>query len=417
MGYYNEMVDIRGDGRIVLYKRQNRKGEISPTWFMRISLPLSESKGYFKSTTKETLQGLASKVALDKFDSLYAKVKGGGSLTSFPFSKLFKEWSTYWMETSSQNLEKDKRAKVNFIGGYPLKFFTKVLKDIDVNEIKDIHILDYKVYRKQNSSLKGVKFIPKASTINGEISTLSLMFEYGYTKGYINKKPILKREPADNNRRPTFTLDEYNILTKGMRERVKSSPLTVKRDRFYLQHLVLILTNTGCRLGEIKTCKWENLRTKDYDGEKRLILSIDGKTGKRDVISNKGTETYIKRLYDYRSEQLGRAPDNSEYIICHSDGQPIGSFKKSFRALLDSLNLTKNSFGETRTLYSLRHFFATMRLEAEVNPYLLAQNMGTSIEMLRKFYGQIVTERVAIELTKTKEKITVKKSENDYPFD
>ena len=99
------------------------------------------------------------------------------------------------------------------------------------------------------------------------------------------------------------------------------------------------------------------------------------------------------------------------------DGKPVKSFRKSFDAILKSIDLTNDSFGRKRTIYSLRHFFATMRLEAEVNPYLLAQNMGTSIEMLRKFYGQIVTERVAIELTKTKEKITVKKSENDYPFD
>ena len=58
-----------------------------------------------------------------------------------------------------------------------------------------------------------------------------------------------------------------------------------------------------------------------------------------------------------------------------------------------------------------------MRLEEEVSPYLLAQNMGTSLEMLRKFYGQIITERVALELTKTKSNISVKKSDKNYPFD
>ena len=58
-----------------------------------------------------------------------------------------------------------------------------------------------------------------------------------------------------------------------------------------------------------------------------------------------------------------------------------------------------------------------MRLEAEVSPYLLAQNIGSSVEMLRKHYGQIVTSRVASELSKTKQNINVKKNTKEYPFD
>lgn len=44
--------------------------------------------------------------------------------------------------------------------------------------------------------------------------------------------------------------------------------------------------------------------------------------------------------------------------------------------------------GIARSIYSLRHFYATKRLESEVSPFLLAKQMGTSVEMLEKFYGQ-----------------------------
>ena len=423
MAYYNESIDVRGDGRVMIFKRLNRQGQVSPTWFMRISLPLSQSKGYFQSTTKETKQGLASKIALDKFDELYAKVKDGGTIQGISFSKLFDLWEEHWIETSTQKTEKYKQHKVNNVRNYPLKFFKEVLKDIDVGDITENHLVDFVSWRKQNSysPQNNEKYIPTASTINTDLTALSLMLEYGITKGFIKKRLKFKRQSVPDNRRPSFTKPEMKILTKHMRDRVKDSPPSVMRDRYYLQHYILILTNTGMRVGEFRNVKWENLRTKDYetDGgvEKRLIISIDGKTGRRDVVSNKNTETYVKRLYDYRKKELGDEPDSRECIICHLDGNPVRSFRKGYDALLKSINLTNDSYGNYRTIYSLRHYFATMRLEEEVSPYLLANNMGTSIEMLRKHYGQIVTERVAIELTKTKVKISVRKSTNEYPFD
>ena len=41
-----------------------------------------------------------------------------------------------------------------------------------------------------------------------------------------------------------------------------------------------------------------------------------------------------------------------------------------------------------------------MRLRQDVNPFQLARQMGTSIEMLEKHYGQIVTSEVAMQITK-----------------
>ena len=45
--------------------------------------------------------------------------------------------------------------------------------------------------------------------------------------------------------------------------------------------------------------------------------------------------------------------------------------------------------GMNRTIYSLRHFYGTQRLRGNINPYILVKNMGTSVEMIEKFYGHI----------------------------
>ena len=50
--------------------------------------------------------------------------------------------------------------------------------------------------------------------------------------------------------------------------------------------------------------------------------------------------------------------------------------------------------------YCLRHSYATFRLYAGVDPYVLARNMGTSITFLENHYGQVQTRKLRDELTK-----------------
>ena len=52
-------------------------------------------------------------------------------------------------------------------------------------------------------------------------------------------------------------------------------------------------------------------------------------------------------------------------------------------------------------IHSLRHTYATFRLQEGVNHYVLARNMGTSVKMLENFYGHTSNRAMASELTKT----------------
>jgi integrase len=56
---------------------------------------------------------------------------------------------------------------------------------------------------------------------------------------------------------------------------------------------------------------------------------------------------------------------------------------------MESSNLLKNEAGETRTLYSLRHTYATFALSEGLDIHTLARQMGTSITMLEKHYSKI----------------------------
>ncbi len=47
----------------------------------------------------------------------------------------------------------------------------------------------------------------------------------------------------------------------------------------------------------------------------------------------------------------------------------------------------KTKEGEKRVIYSLRHTFCELRLQEGVRELILAKNMGTSVEMIYRFYG------------------------------
>ena len=54
-----------------------------------------------------------------------------------------------------------------------------------------------------------------------------------------------------------------------------------------------------------------------------------------------------------------------------------------------------------RTLYSLRHTYATLRLEAGVEVYNLAKNLGTSVQQIEWHYGHINTKKIVGDSTKS----------------
>ena len=238
------------------------------------------------------------------------------------------------------------------------------------------------------------------------------IFSFAKTKGYIESVPDIPAPSTKPNPRPDFSKQDWKILTDHMGKWVDAeinqqqgksykSP-RIHRERFYLQHYILILGNTGIRIGEMRNVRWSDLdKVEISSGDERLLFYVDGKTGKRGVIANAGVARYVKRLWEFRVKELEHEPDMNEHIFCHPDGKRIGSYKKSFIALLEKCGLRLTNDGEYRTPYSLRHTYATMRIN-EVPVYQLAMNMGTSVEMIERYYSHARTTdpRFAASVTK-----------------
>ena len=76
----NSKVDVKGDGSVVLYKKQWLK---NPKWIAR--LKVTGAKGYKTFSTKTTDQREAERIALDAYEEAYFRVKGGGLLNAKTF--------------------------------------------------------------------------------------------------------------------------------------------------------------------------------------------------------------------------------------------------------------------------------------------------------------------------------------------
>jgi integrase len=155
-------------------------------------------------------------------------------------------------------------------------------------------------------------------------------------------------------------------------------------------------------VGEARHLKWRDISsTKTLNGQKRLIFTVRGKTGEREVVCMAHVERYIERLQKFRTAEVKKL-NLGEPIFCHPDGRPIGSFKKGFEQVLDEAGILRDSDGKKRVPYSLRHTYATMRISQGVSVFQLAANMGTSVEMIESFYGKkrMRDPKMATEVTK-----------------
>ncbi len=107
---------------------------------------------------------------------------------------------------------------------------------------------------------------------------------------------------------------------------------------------------------------------------------------------------FVARLIARRYANHTNTDDDS-YVFAAADGTQIKSFKKGLRALLEAAGARQDTRGKERDAYSFRHYYATQRLQKGVSVYSLAENMGTSVQVIEDHYGHLKPEMVGDELT------------------
>jgi integrase len=377
------------DGRIVLYKRPSLN---NPAWQMRIRVP--GAIGYLIKSAGTTDVDEATRLALNLYDETRLRVMGGGALRQPLVTKLVTDYC--------KTVLKDDRKSSDY-----LYFHSYVIPHFEGKSTAAVTLAGLQAFlewRRENP--RRVK-TPSENTIRAEIGYLRRFMRWAVARRYMDRVIEIERPSWTKNRRPHFDDKDWSRLTRHLREWQKVENWAHKRDRIMLSNYVLILANTGIRVGEARTLRWRDIRRhqSETNAEKRpdIVLWVTGKTGQREVVARTAeVARYFARIWEMRKAELGdEEPALDSFVFCHPDGKPIISFKKGFDSLIRAAKVEYSSAGERRTLYSLRHTYATFRLQEGVHQFHLARNMGTSTAMLEKFYGHTSNVAAADELTKS----------------
>ena len=130
----------------------------------------------------------------------------------------------------------------------------------------------------------------------------------------------------------------------------------------------------------------------------RVYVSV--KTGPRWLIGKHELAAVLKRrhqaqvvLKDCQFDKiLGRESHN---IFQMQKELPVRFFNDKFTALLNFAKLSEDTAGQRRTLYSLRHTYATQALLSGTDIHTLAKQMGTSVRMLELHYSKLTATMAA----------------------
>jgi integrase len=267
---------------------------------------------------------------------------------------------------------------------------------------------------------------------------------------------LLPPETADT-RRPRFYPDEWRRIADALNQR--SNTTTGKRGvlsynswwfRIMLFYFVTTLHGSGLRVAEAMRLKVRHLRRvaehaavqEAYQKNLQLAVGREAKnisepdrakiikdallqlyqyrvlvrsenqlkhyTHGRDVIPLIEMTTYFDQLLSILKINL---PDTiireakrrdelppDVWLFCHPDGRRIKSFDNGFDEVLSELGLLYHD-GRKRSLTSLRHTYASERIEAQkADLKSIADNMGTTLDMLYKHYSQEIRELRAADL-------------------
>ena len=375
----NELHHYR-NGKVVLYRRGNY-------WQARLKMPNGK---WHRLSTKTTDLEEAEIIACENHDDVKFREKHKMALLTKKFVNVAKSTVMDLNEQLDSGYGKvTYRHYIGAIERYLIPFFGNF--NIDTIDYKKLQ--DFDEWR-----IKKIGHKPRKSTINNHNSALKKVFSVGLKNNWISEYriPDLKNTGTKTERRASFTMDEYKQLYRFMRKWHKEGRKEVTRQiRALLRDYVLILANTGMRHGtESAGLKWKNIEHFVLDGETYFNFYVDGKVGKREFVANSYITRYLKRIRD-RFDHLkdlswGELFKVDEYVFRLENGNTPKDWHGSFETLLRDANLLDDKHGKRRSLYSLRHYYATVRLMKGVEIHLLANQMGTSVAMIEKHYSHLI---------------------------
>jgi integrase len=273
-------------------------------------------------------------------------------------------------------------------------------------------------------------------TIRHEMIVFRSIMAYAASRKFIEHTRIPKGDPIKaTERREEFTREEYRKLHTEARAWVRDADTARRkwcREMTYLY--TLIMCNTGMRPPEGKNLRWRDVSfttvakdtrgrdqtnaearkaeqqgraneaktqakngskpgrkpeeakdAKEPEFRKIVVLNVRGKKKNRRLVAPENVAEFLDRV---RAIAKVLGPD--DFVFSTYEGKRDDIFyARMVREMLEETRLLTGPAGTQRSSYCFRHTYATLRLSEGVNDIMLAEQMGTSVQIIQDHYGHI----------------------------
>jgi integrase len=285
------------------------------------------------------------------------------------------------------------------------RYFLPYFGQRHLEELTHTDIREFELWRDRQMLRR-----PRTSTLNNFTSAWNRVIATAVQRGYISERvpvPKLTSRGVKGQTRPAFSEEEVRQLLAFMPQWAAGGRLAVEREmRPLLRDYVEMLLLTGMRHGtEAMGLRWQDLEWHTKDSVRYLRVWVSGKTGGRWLIAKHGAVEVLRRLHarqrdisqlSFETTLTTRVP---QPVFRFSDGYQPPSLNGSFRRLMRDSGLLKDAAGQNRTLYSLRHTYATLEmLRGGVDIHTLARQMGNSAAVIERHYSKLTATMAAARL-------------------
>jgi integrase len=239
------------------------------------------------------------------------------------------------------------------------------------------------------------------SAQNNHNAAFNLVLDEAIERGYMGERqrPATKNTGGDSDRRAEFSQEELETLIAYFPKFIDDGRTAVTRTlRTLLSVYVPFMAATGMRPGtEAEFLEWRHIDVEMRDGQPILHFRLQkGKRGARNFVAHNSCWLLLEKLRQMSPDlahlslqQLLKKKIDKRVFRMPSGNLP-DNFNKPFRQMLEESGLLICPVtGKERSLYSLRHYYATQRLLESIPIHDLAEQMGTSVLMITKHYSHL----------------------------
>ncbi len=362
----------------------------------------------------------AYRLAERKYMEAEIRAEEGLLLGVASFDKLAAEYLSKLENDAGDDPQKLKayRYAKGVVDRYLVPFFGR--KNISAIQYKDL--VEYTAWRKtywttgdgknlrwlrferghKNLKRKAPNTEATASTMRRETSIVRGVFKQGVEKGFLKASDIPKQDVGrvQHKKRPSFTKEQYNHLLDVSQSRIMEVSDRPKFlfERYMLHNFIVIAAETGMRTMEMFNLNWghiegfeEAIKKPVVEQEISIFAHGKGRLPQR-FIPRKTAISGFEGVYRAFQRQFGKMPQKTDPVFCNYKGERITTFNNSLKTLLKAADLEKDAFGNNYTSYCFRHSYATWSLQRDppIDIYTLATNMRTSVEMIERWYSDVI---------------------------